>query len=200
MKFRPKAPDMEVTAQRFFWMVLWRLAVAALIISGLVRFQLTNTMIFFVLAIPAIGVLAAGPIMIVIGTWFQWQRGQPYAKWQGNYYEFANTQIRVLEIPNDHPDETGQIIPSKLWFVDQDILKVLGRKPTLQLKAMYRTTDYRDFPDENVWAFSEVGAKKLLMVSTHPESKKMMLWIEREVIKVHRRRLEMTANRHYAGQ
>ncbi len=190
MKFRPKAPDMELTAQRFVWMVLWRLAVAALIISGFFRFRGTDTMALFMLAVPAIGVLAAGPIMIVVSAWLHWQRGQPHQKWQGNYYEFANIQIRVLEIPNDLPDETGQLIPTKLWFVDKDVLKVLGRKPTLQLKAMFKTTDYRDFSDENVWAFSEVGVKKILMISTHPESKKMMLWIERELIKVHRRRLE----------
>ena len=195
MKFRsptsPQAPDMELTARRFVWMVLWRLAVAALIISGFFRFRGSDTMAFFVLLVPAIGVLAAGPIMIVISAWFQWQRGQPYAKWQGNYYEFANIQIRVLEIPNDIADENGSVIATKLWFVDQDVLKVLGRKPTFQLKALYRETDYRDFPDENCWAFSEAGVKKLLMASTHPESKKMMLWIEREVIKVHRRRLEL---------
>ena len=145
MRFRPKAPDMELTARRYLWMVLWRLVVVALIISGIVRFRGTDTMILFVLAVPAIGVLMAGPIMILISAWYQWQRGQPYQKWQGNYYEFAYVQIRVLEIANDNADknaeekadENGAVIMSKLWFVDQDVLKVLGRKPTLQLKALY---------------------------------------------------------------
>ena len=81
--------------------------------------------------------------------------------------------------------------PNVLWFAAADVLKVIELTPAPKFERFYNDAEYRQLEDENFAAFSEVGVKKLLMSSTHIESKRMMLWIEREVIKPQRRRLEL---------
>ena len=104
---------------------------------------------------------------------------QPYAKWQGNYYEFAGSHIRIYPVDRS------------LWFVDADVLRVIGRKPSRQLENEFDVHEYDIIP--GIWqrGFSEDGIEKLLRASTHPESKKMLMWIQREVVKPFRRRQEL---------
>ena len=141
------------------------------------------------------GVLLAKPIIEFGFNYFHWQKKQPYAKWQGNYYEFANIQIRVIEVPDLSQTASARSSASALWFCDTDVLKVVGKKPTSLLRALYSNAEYRELPNENLNAFSESGVKKYLMTSTHHESKRMMMWIEREVIRPHRKRHEMTTQK-----
>jgi len=129
------------------------------------------------------GVLMAKPIVELGANWFNWARREPYEKWQGNYYEFANVQIRIF----GRDGATQQ----KLWFAVPDILKVLGEKPSRKLELIYGPAEYWVFPEENVAAFSEKGVKKCLAASRHPQANAMRLWIEREVIKPHRKKLEI---------
>lgn len=132
------------------------------------------------------GVMMAKPIVELGANWFNWARREPYEKWQGNYYEFANVQIRIF----GRDGATQQ----KLWFAAPDILKVLGEKPSRKLELIYGPAEYWVFPEENVAAFSEEGVKKCLAASRHPNAISMRLWIEREVIKPHRKKLEIAKN------
>ncbi len=131
------------------------------------------------------GVLMAKPIVELGANWFNWARREPYEKWQGNYYEFAHVQIRVFA--------RGGATQQKLWFAVADILKVLGEKPSKKLELIYSPAEYGVFPEENVAAFSEEGVKKCLAASRHPQAIALRLWIEREVIKPHRKKLEIAA-------
>ena len=138
-------------------------------------------LIVSVLAIPIAGVLMAKPIIEAAGSWFHWAKRQPYAKWHGNYYEFAGTQIRLMEVGRE------------LWVVDSDLLRVIGEKPTLMLESLYDVHDYDVIPDTQFHGFSPAGAEKVLMKSSHFESRRMLLWLQREVYKPHRRKREMAA-------
>ena len=125
------------------------------------------------------GALMAKPIIEIGANWFNWAKREPYAKWQGNYFEFANVQIRIFEERE------------KLLFVAADVLKVLDEKPSKALQTMYSHAEVRLMVEENLVVFSEEGVKKYLKSSRHRESGPMLLWIEREIIKPHQRKCEI---------
>ena len=104
---------------------------------------------------------------------------QPYAKWHGNYYEFAGSQVRIYPVGKS------------LWFVDADVLKVIGQKTSLMLQSTFDVHEYDLIPGTKQHGFSEEGVEKLLRASDHSESKRMLLWIQREVVKPFRRKLEI---------
>jgi hypothetical protein len=157
-----------------------RLGLAAAVLWAVYHYIGLITM---VIATPIAGVLLAKPILNAGGNWFHWARKQPYAEWNGRYYEFAGTQIRVFEI--------GQ----ELWVADADLLRVIGEKPTLMLGSIYGSQEYRPTPESGLHAFSPAGALKVLSASSHYESKRMMLWLQREVYKPHQRKLDIAAGR-----
>ena len=136
-------------------------------------------LIVSVLAIPIAGVLMAKPIIEAAGSWFHWAKRQPYAKWHGNYYEFAGTQIRLMEVGRE------------LWVVDSDLLRVIGEKPTLMLESLYDSLEYDLIPDTRFHGFSPTGAEKILRKSEHYEASRMLMWLQREVYKPHRRKQEL---------
>jgi len=111
---------------------------------------------------------------------------QPLAKWQGNYYEFAGTHIRVYPVCNEDSNS--------LWFVDSDVLKVIGQKPTLMLESTFDAHEYSLIPGTRQHGFSEVGIEKLLRANNHCESMRLLMWIQREVVKPHRRRLTIASS------
>jgi len=111
---------------------------------------------------------------------------QPLAKWQGNYYEFAGTHIRVYPVGNEDN--------SALWFVDIDVLKVIGQKPTLMLESTFRAHEYGPILGTRQHGFSEEGIEKLLRANDHCESMRLLMWIQREVVKPHRRRLAIASS------
>ena len=165
-----------------------------LIISTVLRFGLT----ILLCALPFIkfgyGPVAAGYAVLIffpcvfmlskpimgwaeeIGTFFI---RQPLSKWQGIYYEFAGTQIRFSEVGRE------------LWAVDADLLRVIGEKPTLMLGSLYDVHDYDAIPDTKFHGFSPAGAEKVLRKSDHIESKRMLLWLQREVYKQHARKQDL---------
>ena len=104
---------------------------------------------------------------------------QPFTKWQGIYYEFAHVQIRMMEVGRE------------LWVVDADLLRVIGEKPTLMLESLYDVHEYDAIPNTKFHGFSPEGAEKVLLKSTHFESKRMLLWLQREVYKQHKRKQEV---------
>ena len=135
----------------------------------------------FVLAIPVAGVLLAKPLIEAGGSFFQWARKQPYAEWNGNYYEFAGTQIRVLEVG------------PTLWVVDADLLRVIGEKPTLMLESLFEASDYQAIEGTKYHGFSPAGAEKVLKKSAHFEAGRMLMWLQREVYKQHARKRDLAA-------
>lgn len=135
----------------------------------------------FVLSIPGAGVLLAKPIIEAGGSWFHWARRQPYAEWQGNYYEFAGTQIRMIAVG------------AELWAVDADLLRVVGEKPSLMLGSLYDGNDYGDIPGTRLQGFSPAGAEKVLRKSAHHEAPRLLLWLQREVYRPHQRKRESAA-------
>ena len=136
-------------------------------------------MIPFILAIPVAGVLLAKPIIEAGGSYFNWAKKQPYAEWHGNYYEFAGTQIRIIEVGRE------------LWVVDKDLLRVIGEKPSLMLESLYDVHDYDGIGETGYRGFSPAGAEKVLRKSEHHESKRMLIWLQREVYKHHARKQEL---------
>ncbi len=162
-------------------MIIVRAAICALVSFIASKFG----PIFGMMSVVLWGVMMAKPIVELGANWFNWARREPYKKWQGNYYEFANVQIRIFE----RDGATHQ----KLWFAVADILKVLGEKPSKKLELVYGPAEYRVFAEENLAAFSEEGVKKCLTASRHPQAIAMRLWIEREVIKPHRKKLDIAA-------
>ncbi len=155
---------------------LFRLALSAGIL-WLVHWKIG--MVSTILAIPAAGVLMAKPIILAGENWLEWAKRQPFEKWNGNYYEFAGVHIRIYPVGK------------KLWFVDADVLKVLGEKPTLMLESTYDPHEYGQIEEAGMHGFSEEGMEKLLQASRHHEAQRMLLWVRREVVKQHRRKLEL---------
>ena len=153
-----------------------RLTLSVAILWAVYRYM---GMIPFVLAIPIAGVLLAKPILEAGGTWIHWAKRQPFAQWQGNYYEFAGTQIRIFELGRE------------LWVVDADLLRVIGEKPSVMLESLYGAQDYDAIIDTRFHGFSATGVEKVLRKSDHYESKRMLMWLQREVYKPHARKQEM---------
>ena len=165
---------------RILLLFVTRLAIAALILWAVFHYM---GMIPFILATPIAGVLLAKPIIEAGGSYFNWAKKQPYAEWHGNYYEFAGTQIRMLEVGRE------------LWVVDADLLRVIGEKPTLMLGNAYSTEEYSAIAETKYHGFSPTGAAKVLNKSTHYESKRMLMWLQREVYKQHARKQDLGAIR-----
>lgn len=169
-----------------------------LIVSTILRFGLT----ILLCALPFIkfgyGPVAAGYSLLIffpcvfmlskpimawaaeIGTFVS---RQPLARWQGSYYHFANIQIRMMEVGNE------------LWAVDSDLLRVIGEKPTLMLESRYDVHEYDAIPDTRFNGFSPEGAEKVLRESSHFEAGRMLLWLQRDVYKPHRRKRELAAGK-----
>ncbi len=165
-------------AKQLFFSFSLRLCLAIAILWAVYHYIGLITM---VIAAPIAGVLLAKPILEAGGSWFQWARKQPYAEWHGRYYEFAGTQIRIFEVDTE------------LWIADADLLRVIGEKPTLMLGSVHAPHEYGEIPDTKLHGFSPAGAAKVLSASSHYESKRMLLWLQREVYKPHRRKLDLAA-------
>jgi hypothetical protein len=165
-------------AKHILLMFAARLTLSAAILWLVYRYV---DMIPFILAIPIAGALLAKPVLEGVSSWFGWTRKQPYEEWQGRYYEFANTQIRIFEIDN------------QLWAQDSDLLRVIGEKPTLMLGSLYGAADYAAIPGTRFHGFSPTGTEKVLKASGHHEAARMLMWLQREVYKAYNRRREMAS-------
>ena len=165
-----------------------------LIISTVLRFGLTILLCSLPFIKFGYGPVAAGYAVLILfpcvfmlskpilgwsGEIMDFFSRQPLAKWQGIYYQFANVQIRMMEVGHE------------LWVVDTDLLRVIGEKPTLMLESIYDVHEYDAIPDTKFHGFSPAGAEKVLRKSDHIESKRMLLWLQREVYKQHARKQEL---------
>ncbi len=135
-------------------------------------------MVYVVLSLPLWGVILAKPILEFFGGYFDWAKREPYAKWQGRYYEFYGTHVRAEE-----DDE-------QIWFMERDLLKILGRKPEKTNKLSYGEGNYREMRP-GVLLLSESAAVALAGRSHHPDAGKLKFWLEREVIAPRRKRIEL---------
>ncbi len=93
-----------------------RIAIASAL-SGLAYWKMGG-LVVFMLSVPVWGALLAAPIVELLANYFNFARKQPYAAWQGQYYEFQGTQVRIFEIDG------------ALWFCDRDVLHILGKNQT----------------------------------------------------------------------
>ncbi|MCE2988940.1 MAG: hypothetical protein LW838_02180 [Nitrosomonadaceae bacterium] len=165
---------------RFWFGVAIRVAIAA----GLSYYAYRsggggqNSLILVVMSIPLWGVILAKPILEFVGSYFDWAKREPYAKWQGRYYEFYGTHVRAEE-----DDE-------QIWFMERDLLKMLGRKPEKTNKLSYGEGNYREIRP-GVLLLSESAVVALASRSHHPDAGKLRFWLEREVIAPHRKRREL---------
>jgi len=169
-----------------------------LIISALLRFGLTILLCSLPFLKFGVNVTSAGLALLIfgpcsfmlskpimglsgeIGTFFS---RQPLSRWQGIYYQFANVQIRMMDVGHE------------LWVVDTDLLRVIGEKPTLMLGSLYDAHEYDLIPATRFHGFSPDGAEKVLLKSEHFEARRMLMWLQREVYKPHRRKRELAAQR-----
>ena len=140
---------------------------------------------FAVLLSVGCALFMAKPIMELAGELMTTFSRAPLEKYQGRYYAFAGVQLRVVPVGAQQA----------LWFVDRDVLAVLGEKPSLMLESLYDAHEYDRIPGTRWNGFSEEGVDKLLRASRHHEAGRMRLWIQREVVKPHRNRLALAARR-----
>jgi len=100
-------------------------------------------------------------------TWNFLTRGM-MAKWDGRYYAFEGRQLRPVEL------EEG------LAFLERDILAAidLDESKTVQIfGAKERLAD----PDTGDALLTRAGCERLLLKSPHPQAKKLLLWLQRDV-------------------
>ncbi len=154
-----------------------RIAIASAL-SGLAYWKMGG-LVVFMLSVPVWGALLAAPIVELLANYFNFARKQPYAAWQGQYYEFQGAQVRIFEIDG------------ALWFCDCDVLHILGKKPERTMRLTYSEADYRKIEHAGLMAFSETAVLRVISRIRHPEIGKLKFWIEREVIAPYHKKREL---------
>jgi len=126
---------------------------------------LKYALVAFVISTPAIAVAIARPLVELIHEGFTWMARQPLKKWEGNYYEFAGVQVRVVE-------DDGQ-----LWFAADDVIKAAG------IRAVGGTLlESHVLPEWDFAALTIDGVEKVLGRHRSHESGRFILWARREVL------------------
>lgn len=154
-----------------------RIAIASALSA--VAYWKMGGLVVVMLSVPAWGALLAGPTVELLESYFNFARKQPYAEWQGHYYEFQGTHVRIFEIDGG------------LWFCDRDVLHVLGKKPDRAMLLTYSEADYRKIDQAGLMAFSETAIIRVISRIRHPEIGKLKFWIEREVIAPYHKKREV---------
>lgn len=134
-----------------------------------------------------IGLLAALPILAWIasrlivhggGQAFTWLSRKPYEKWEGNYYAFNDTQVRIFE------DEEG----GELWFVVADVVKAVGMKRVPDAYLATHPAGTKSLEGHQV--MNPAALEALLGRRNERESIRFIQWMRREVVKPWERRRE----------
>ena len=167
---------------RFILGTLARLAIAAAFSFGAYRLPGSHKegLILVVLSAPLWGGLLAKTILEGVPRYYVWAKKQPYAPWQGRYYEFENIHIRVFE------DDFGQ-----MWFCDKDVLQVLGKPVSQTYEVTYPESDYQQIPGERLKGFSETAVIRVVSRIKHPSAGKFRFWLERDVLAPHHKKREL---------
>jgi hypothetical protein len=160
---------------------LWRVALTTLLcFLPFLKFGFeVKNIAFSVLIFAPCAFLLAKPLIGWLGVFGLYVYQQPNQKWQGRYYAFSGHHIRVFPIDG------------ALWFVETDVLNVIAQKRAGSLVEVLGAADYGAIPGTRLRGLSERGVEKLLRASQHADAQKMLMWIEREVVKPFRRRLEL---------
>jgi len=142
-----------------------------------------NGLVLLVLSAPLLGALLAKAILEMVKAYAGFVKQQLYIPWQGRYYEFQGTHIRIFE-------EDGV-----LWFVDRDVLRVLDKEPTSAMRIAYGEIDYKPVEETGMMAFSERVVVRVVSLIRHRDAGKFKFWIEREVIAPHHKKREIAGLR-----
>ena len=106
--------------------------------------------------------------------------------WQGSYYEYDGRQVRVLV-----DDLDG------MWFSAADVLDELGLEGKARDVGRARLIAGRDglraAPGERMLCFTERGLGAFLERRTDARSASFQRWLQTQVLRPHRRRLEIAA-------
>lgn len=99
-------------------------------------------------------------------------------KWGGLYYEYGNLQLRAAERDD------------RLVFLEADILQVIGQRQS-QATKFFTEEERVPFDDKGTaMALTRAGCLRLLEKSTHPESRKLLLYLEGQAFRPYAKRME----------
>jgi hypothetical protein len=132
----------------------------------------------FLLTVPFIGIVGAHWLVEGGAAGIRWLSWMPYAQWQGRYIAFEGQHLRYVEIDD------------ALWFVDRDILAVIGLARGSARLGLVDATQYARIEGTPWFGLSQAGIERLLLKSPHPLAAKFLLWLRRDVFAPHQRRVE----------
>jgi hypothetical protein len=123
-----------------------------------------------VLGAPVVGSSIARPVVELFHEGIGWLAEQPLKEWHGSYYEFNAIQVRVYE-------DQGQ-----LWFAAADVMRAanLPRIPDSVLGVS--SGECRRIPGTRLMGLSLAGLERMLAGRGLPESGRLLLWAQREVV------------------
>ena len=143
---------------------------------------------------PSLGLILAAPFW---GLWFLWAfyRGLRFAlrllhgagrwQWSGQYFEFDGRQMRIL------------FEGEEVFVAAADVFDALGTPTTARDPERVRQVVGRDglrvLAEGGLLCFSEKGLAAWLDRRTDPTAAKFARWVELQVLKPYRRRLELSA-------
>ena len=158
------------------WAILGRVVLA--IVLPIVGFAFFGLLGF--VGIIASGLLLARPIVELGPYLFRRIHGHALQEWEGKFYRYGTRHIRLYFDAADRP-----------WFVADDVLAVIGQEHSPTLSRRYDDTEYGEIPNTELPGFSRAGVVKLLTASSHPEARKFLVWIERNIFSQLDRRKEL---------
>lgn len=108
---------------------------------------------------------------------FAWLSRQPLKEWEGCYYAFDNQHIRAYDIDGDP------------WVVEDDLLALVEQRKS-RVVELFSASERAAVPGLRVHALSHAGCVRLLGKSPHPLAGRVLLYLEREIFDLHRKRKE----------
>ena len=118
---------------------------------------------------PIVGVAIARPLVEFIHEGFGWLAASPMSKWQGNYYEFDNVQVRVYD--------DGE----RLWFCARDVLAAAGLPRTPDGLLDRRHGECATIPGTRMVGFTIAGLERFA-AGKSPDANRLLHWAQREVV------------------
>ena len=122
-------------------------------------------LVAFLVSFPTLAWSLSRPAIQLIEDGFTWTAAQPLRKWQGNYYEFAGVQVRVIEHDG------------VLWFAADDVIKATG------IKAVGGALpESRLLREWGLSCLTIEGVEGLLARRRSHEAGRFIVWARREVL------------------
>ena len=148
------------------WSIVGRVVLA--IVLPIAGIKLLGVFGLFMIA--ASGLLLARPIVEFGPYLVRRIHRNALEEWEGKYYRYGTRHIRLYFDAADRP-----------WFVADDVLAVIGQKRAPSLSSRYDDTEYGEIPNMTLPGFSRAGVVKLLTTAPHPEARKFLVWVERNI-------------------